>query len=374
LIIGIDSHAAERDGTGNCTYIRGLLTGLARIDRDNRYRVYATDPGHPFYARVRRTENMELRRLRFRHSLIRIPFELAWRSRADRLDLLHTQYIGPPIHHGRPVVTIHDLAFLHDPRSFNRFERFRSRLLIPANARHAARVLTCSDYSRRDIIHSCGIPDDKIRVIPYGTEYHDLPGRPAAERNEVLARLGIRKPFILSLGRLNLRKNLGRLISAYSRLRRDKRTTALLVLAGKKDHLAEQAQRAVTESGYESDIRLTGYVPQPDLPVLFQEAEVFVYPSRFEGFGLPPLEAMACGCPVIASDATSIPEVTGDAAILIDPDSEQDLADALIAVLTDLDRRAGMIDRGRKQAARFHWDRTARETLAAYREAAGEMR
>lgn len=370
LRIGIEAHAAERDGTGNCTYIRGLLSGLAHIDRDNHYLVYVTDPDHPFYRGLHGHGNFELRHLRFRHPLLRIPIELARRSRTDGLDLLHVQYIGPPRHRGRLVVTIHDLAFLHDPRSFGRFERFRSRLLIPLNARKAARVLTCSQYSRRDILRHCRIEEDKVRVISYGASFGSGSRIADDQKEAVLSRHGIRKPYILSLGRLNLRKNLGRLVSVYARLRRENRTPAGLVIGGKKDHHFDEAMRVIRDSGYERDIRLTGFIPEADLPALYQQAEVFVYPSRFEGFGLPPLEAMACGCPVVTSNTTSLPEVTGDAAILISPDSEQELTAALSRVLTDPGLRSGMIEKGLARAAGFTWEKTARDTLAAYREAA----
>ncbi|MEW5902090.1 MAG: glycosyltransferase family 1 protein, partial [Acidobacteriota bacterium] len=297
--IGIDAHAAERDGSGNCTYIRGLVCGLAEIDERNDYFLYVTDIGHPFYTRLRGRANFHLRTLSPKNPLFRIPFSLTRRTFDDRLDVLHVQYIAPPLHRGRLVVTIHDLAFLHVPESFNRMERFRSRLLVPSNARRAQRVLCGSLYSKADIARRCGVDEAKIEVTPYSAPPSF---RPAAAANEslqaMLKNYGIRGKFIFTMGRLNPRKNLKTLINVYANLRKRMRIEVQFVVGGKKDVFSEEIARRVESSGYSEDIILPGFIDEADLPLLFSAAEVFVYPSLFEGFGLPPLEAMACGCPV----------------------------------------------------------------------------
>jgi glycosyltransferase involved in cell wall biosynthesis len=365
--IGIDAHSAERDGTGNCTYIRGLTSGLAQIDGQNEYFLYVTDPHHPFYERFRNRTNFHITILRPKNPLIRIPLALRRKSLDDDLDVLHVQYIAPPLHKGKLILTIHDLAFLHFPESFDRFERFRLRLLVAPNARRAERILCGSQYSKTDIAERCRVDGAKIEVVPYSASPFF---RPAGDDNEsrrtVLKKYGIRKKFIFTLGRLNLRKNLKRLISVYAALRNREKIDVQLVIGGKRDFLYEESVQKIQDSGYEEDIILTGFIEEHDLPFLFSAAEVFVYPSLFEGFGLPPLEAMACGCPVVASNVSSIPEIVGDAGVLISPDKGEEIFRAIVGILADADLRESLKKKGLERAGLFSWETTARKTLAVY--------
>jgi len=369
--IGIDAHAAEADGSGNATYIRGIIKGLLDAEPPYEFVLYVTDQSHPFYrilpglgARV------ILRELRPRTPLLRIPVSLALAASRDALDVLHVQYIAPPVHRGRLVATIHDLGFLRVPSTFSRSFVKRSRVLVRRTAKRADRVITGSAFSREDLIAEYGLDPKKVSVIPYGIGPEFLAAAGASEREaaRVLGRLGIEKPYILSVGRLNPRKNLPALARAFDRLKKATGLPYRLVLAGPADYRTKETLEAVSRAA--PDVIVAGLVPDRDLPILYREAEIFVYPSLFEGGGLPALEAMAAGTPVIASKTSSLPEMVGEAGILVDPESVDDIARALVRLATDPDLRRTLQEKGRSRARKMTWENAARATLRVYEEAA----
>lgn len=368
--IGIDTHAAEGDGSGNGTYIRGLVRSLASVANDAHYVLYALDPAHAFYADLRARPGVTVRRLWPRSPVVRIPLALAVASYRDHLDVLHVQYVGPPCHRGALVVTIHDLAFLRLPRSFPPLQALRLRWQVPANARRAAAVITVSEYSKRDLHDAYGIAERKIAVTALGTDPTLAPVGDPAALEAVRRAFGITHRYVLSVGRLNARKNVLGLLHAFERARPRLAEPAQLVIAGPRDYQADQLDRAIASSPCRRDVLRVGYVGAAELPALLSGASVFAYPSLFEGFGLPPLEAMVCGVPVICSGVTSLPEVVGDAALTFDPTSVDDIADAMLAVLSDPSLRATLVRKGRARAARFTWEATAARTLEVYRAAA----
>jgi len=367
--IGIDAHSAERDGTGNCTYIRGLIHGLTEVDQHNEYILYITDPGHPFYEFLKDVDNFYLRIMKSKNPLIRIPYSLAKQTFNDSLDLLHVQYIAPFAHKGKLVVTIHDLAFFHIPRSFSVFERYRSKILIPLNAKKANKIITGSDYSRSDIERLCGIDPEKIVVTPYAVSSLFQPSERSEKTERILKKYNITHKYILSLSRINIRKNLSKIIKIFEKLRESHSLMLNLVLGGHKDFLAENVIRDINNSKYGKDIIFTGYIPEEELPYLYSAAEVFVYPSVFEGFGFPPLEAMACGCPVITSDVTSLPEVVGESAILVNPDDEEAIGRAILQVIMNASLQEELKEKGLQRAKGFKWEMTANKTREIYEQA-----
>jgi glycosyltransferase involved in cell wall biosynthesis len=272
------------------------------------------------------------------------------------------------------VASIHDLSFKHLPKTFKRRSRMQLRLTVGQTARRAARILALSEYSRSDIIETYAISPDRVSVTPPAAPGHFAPITDAQELARVRRNYGIEGEYILSVGSIQPRKNLARLIAAYASLRRLRPQAKLpqLVLVGKKAWLFDDTLRAATEHGLTSVVIFTGYVPEADLPALYSGARCFIYPSYFEGFGLPVLEAMQCGTPVIAGNRTSLPEVVGDAGLLVDPFDEQALASTMARVIENSDLAAELRVKGLERARDFSWRNTARMTLRIYEQAVGE--
>jgi glycosyltransferase involved in cell wall biosynthesis len=368
--IGIDAHAIGARQGGNETYIKNLIESLAEIDGENRYTVY--------HANARAAEewrgrfpNFAVRLLPPPTPLVRVPVALAFELRLRPVDLLHVQYTAPPFCPAPVVVTIHDLAFEHLPETFTRRGSFQLKLTVRRTAKKAARIATVSEYSRQDLIRTYKLPPEKIVVTHNGVEprFSPSPGSPD-ETQAIRRRFGIEHDYILAVGSLQPRKNLVRLIRAYADLRNQHASfTHQLVIVGRKLWLTEQIFKEVARQKWVKDVILTDYVDDQDLPALYRAAALFVYPSLFEGFGLPPLEAMACGTPVITSNTSSLPEVTGDAAILIDPYNDEQLSRSIISIVNDRTLQAQLREKGISQARKFTWRTAAEQTLQLYREA-----
>jgi glycosyltransferase involved in cell wall biosynthesis len=281
-------------------------------------------------------------------------------------DVFHaTNYASPRAVGARVIVTVHDLALVRFPelgtRPLQRMMRLARRSVAAAH-----RVIADSESTRRDLVELLGADSDKSRVIfpGCGAAFNPLPA--ATARACVEARFGFTTPYILHVGTLEPRKNIPALLRAFAQLCRTHPVPHLLVLAGQRGWGYEPIFESVRALDLGGRVQFTGGVRSDDLPALYGAADVFVYPSLYEGFGLPVAEAMACGTPVVASNASSLPEVAGDAAVLVDPHDETALADAVRRVLTDPALRETLRTRGLQQARRFTWERCARETLSVY--------
>jgi len=272
------------------------------------------------------------------------------------------------------VVSIHDLSFEHLPETFKRRSRTQLRLTVRHSARRAARIISLSEHGRRDIIETYGITAERVSTIPLAAPSNFAPVHDNRELQRVRHNYGIDGDYILSVGSIQPRKNLARLVKAYASLRGNKSADKLpkLVLVGKCGWLYDETLRALEETGVKDSVVLTGYVPQADLPALYSGALCFVYPSYFEGFGLPPLEAMKCGAPVIVGNKTSLPEVVGDAALAVDPFDVEAIASAMKKVIESSALRNELSIKGQGRAEAFDWRETARKTLAIYQEVAQE--
>jgi glycosyltransferase involved in cell wall biosynthesis len=368
--IAIDAHSVGARLGGNETYAINLIEALAQVDQSNQYTLYVTKP-QAVERFANRWPNFTVRQTLPHTPLVRIPLTLSRELRRRPVDLLHVQYTAPPFAPCPVVATIHDLAFEHLPKTFNRRSWMQLRLTVRRTARRATQIITVSEYSRQDIIKTYGIAGDRITVTPEAAS--ETLARLTDETNlqAVRERYGIERDYILSLCSIQPRKNLVRLIEAYSLLRRLHPEGKLpqLVLAGKRGWRDQETLRAAEAEKVSPAIRFTGYVSDEHLNALYSGATCFVYPSYFEGFGLPILEAMKCGAPVIAGNRTSIPEVAGEAALLFDPFDTSSLVEALKRVLNDSEFRRTLSARGLQRANEFHWKTTARLTLAAYEKA-----
>ncbi|MEW6606640.1 MAG: glycosyltransferase family 1 protein [bacterium] len=365
--IGIDAHTIGHKVTGNETYISNVIKALAKIDKENSYKLYYTNPEIVKNGFINQPNFQEI--LIKPHSpLIRIPFSFPLEILKRPIDLFHVQYIAPPLCSCPIIVTIHDLSFIHYPQYFTKREQLRMSMLIPITARQATKILAVSEYSKKDIINSYRIPEDKIVVTYDGVNesFHPIDNQELLD--EIVAKYGITNKFVLYVGNIHPRKNLGRLIEAYCLLKKNHNIKHKLVIVGKKAWLYADVFKRVREMGLENEIVFTEYVPQEDLPLLYNAAEVFVYPSIFEGFGIPPLESMACGTPVITSNTSSFPEVVGDAGVTVSPHSVDDIAKAIYDVLSNPQMQKRLSEKGIERAKLFTWENTAKRTLSVYKE------
>jgi glycosyltransferase involved in cell wall biosynthesis len=372
LRIAIDAHSVGTGLGGNESYATNLIEALAEIDQTNRYTLYVTKREAVERFQNRWT-NFSVQSTLPHTPLVRIPLTLSAELRRNPVDVLHVQFTAPPFSPCPVVVSIHDLSFEHLPQTFKWRSRKQLRITVRRSARQAAQVIALSEHARNDIIETYQVDPTKITAIPLAASAQFRPVTSNEELQRVRHTYGIKGEYILSVGAIQPRKNLGRLITAYDRLRRLNPDGSLpkLVLAGKCAWLYDETLRTIRELDLTDSVILTGYVPESDLPALYSGATCFVYPSYFEGFGLPPLEAMQCGTPVIVGNQTSLPEVVGDAGVLVDPFDVEALAAAIGKVISDSDLRERLGVQSLARAKLFDWQETARRTLAVYHEAAG---
>ena len=287
------------------------------------------------------------------------------------IDLFHaTSFIMPPLKRAKGVLTIYDLTFKIFPeyhaKGMQAFTRDIQRYVDRSDC-----IIAISEHTKRDVMEYLGIPEERIRVtLLAADEQYRVIDEPEAIK-AVVGTYGIDREYILYTGTLEPRKNIVSLVRAFDVLKKESGIPHRLVIAGKKGWLFDNIFSTVEDLGLLDEVIFTGYVPEEDLPYLYNGASLFAYPSKYEGFGLPPLEAMACGCPVVSSNTSSLPEVVGNAGLMVDPERTTDLAEAMLKALSDSSLRGSMRSRGIERAAMFSWKRCARETLDVYRHVTG---
>lgn len=296
-------------------------------------------------------------------------FVLPGLIRRLNLDVFHSpMHVLPVVCPTRSVVTIHDLTFMLYPETFPSLQRRYLEFCTRRAVEKADAVIAVSECTRQDIIRLLDGEPERVFTTVEAADDSFVPAS-SEKIEEIRHRYAMGDLSVLYVGTLEPRKNIPTLLSAFDRVRKAIGSDCGLVLAGGKGWLYDEVFRRIEALGLEDSVRLIGYVPKEDLPALYSGATAFVYPSLYEGFGLPPLEAMACGTPVITSNASSLPEVVGDAGIMVDPHSVEELADAILKVLCDADIRQQMISRGLERAKGFSWQETARRTLKVYEDA-----
>jgi glycosyltransferase involved in cell wall biosynthesis len=361
--IAIDVHSLGTQSGGNETYYRQLVRGLVQDKSDNRYNLFYSYPSalNEFQCDARFSfSNIPKNPIR------RICISLPRLLHETKPEVFHCQYVKPPFTKTRTVVTIHDLAHEHYPEFFHPVEAMRMKALVRWTARHADHILTVSEFSAADIARRFGVPREKITVA-YQAAAPGFRPRDAIQCREYVAKnYGIDSPFVLYVGRIQARKNLPSLVEAYARLRKQG-VTARLVMVGKRDWQSEHLLEKIKALGLETSVIFPGFVPFDDLPLFYNAAEVFVFPSIFEGFGLPVVEGMASGVPTITSFGSSLEEVAGDGALLVDPRDTGSIADALGRLLGDPELRRDLAARGLKRSAEFKSGDLAQKALDVYR-------
>lgn len=378
--IGIDIRAITSAGLGRGLgiYTAQLVENLLSIDIDpqNHYTLFAgkDQPIDGILSQAASPEQVEIIRLRRPTRSIFLWDQLFWgmKLRRERIDLFHSPVYGVPfVCACQRVLTIHDLTPLIFPEFL---KKFRHRAVFRFNfltAKSAEKIITASQNSQKDIMRYLRIPERKIAVIPDGVspvyrKFHD-----ARYIEAIKTRYHLPGKYLLYVGGFDDNKNLRRLVEAFDLLLHAahfSETELVLVLAGAINSAAVALREFIAERQMSPRVILTGFVPESDLVGLYNGAEAFVFPSLYEGFGLPPLEAMACGAPVIVSNASSLPEVVGDAGIQVNPHSSQELSQAIAEMLTNHALRHEMQQKGLERAQRFSWQATARQTLRVYEE------
>lgn len=369
--VGFDARLAFYNRAGIGTYIRHLVQGLPAAAPGDRFIVFRMWKDHEPRG-GHRAPNV-LPRAAFtpcHHPLERWAFgaEVAATGLLARLDLLHSpDHIPPQWTGGASVITVHDLAFLRYPETHAPESR-RYYGQIHWAVRRADLILADSLATKHDLVNLLRVPPERIRVV-YPAPPPGMARPPERAVRSLRESLGLTRPYILFVGTLEPRKNLVRLVQAFAQIQHV--FGGELVLAGAPGFGAEEVHAAASAAPVRGRVRLVGRVQAEDLPALYAGAEALVMPSLYEGFGLPPLEAMACGTPVVASNVSSLPEVCGDAALLCTPTDVASIATALERVLTDSALRRQLIEKGRARVRSFTWQRTVHNVLACYREVAG---
>lgn len=371
--IAFDATSIPRLMAGAGVYTCNLIRALAAVDDENEYVVFARDGAFDDLQRERPQFQVAhvsagSRPLRLFWEQLLLPFQAKGRA----IDVVHSpHHTAPVLTLGcRRVVTFHDLTFFILPERYPRARRLYFRSVSWTAAKVADRLICPSQVVMDDIVRLLHVSPAKVRPIAEAAapEFRPLEDKAALERFRLKYLLP--EHYILSVGSLEPGKNRTTLLKAFAKLRRQG-IEHKLVVAGQRAWKYRDDLHLVEELDLKGDVIFTGYIPEEEMPALYNAADLFVFPSLYEGFGLPVLEAMACGVPVVASNVSAIPEVAGDAALLIDPRDPDLLCDSLARVLKDDRLRATLRRRGLERAAQFSWEKAARETIEVYREAVG---
>ena len=385
MIVGFDGKPLLMQKTGIGKYTDRLLASLLALDQEFSCRVHlpfsleqrgAVAKGQATALRKQYPSRVDFVSSHFPPKLRR----WIWRSSnfmpmeriVGEIDLFHaTNLVMPPLRRAKGVFTVYDLTFMLFPeyhvKGMHSFARDTKKYVDRSDC-----LIAISEHTKRDVVEHLHIPPERVRVTLLAADerYRVISNEQAVAA--VLAKYGIDREYILYTGTLEPRKNVPTLLRAFHLFRQETGAPHRLVLAGKRGWLYDKIFAEVRSLGLEADVIFTGYVPDEDLPYLYNGAALFAYPSFYEGFGLPPLEAMACGCPVVTSNRSSLPEVVGDAGLMVDPNRHEELAEAMVNILSNGQLSSLLREKGLSRAAEFSWKRCAVETLAIYNDVLGK--
>jgi glycosyltransferase involved in cell wall biosynthesis len=365
----VDAHAIGRHLTGNEVYIRNLLQGFAALDQNSQFIAYLSNTLNGAEAAV---PERFTRRYVSANSFKRLGFDLSRRLTEDRPDLLHVQYTAPLACPSPIIVSVHDISFLEHPEYFPFFRAQQLRFTVQRTIQKAAKVITPSGFSRTRLLEAYRPDPAKVAVVPIAMSptFRPLPYDNAFRT--VSEKFKIRSRFILTVGDLQPRKNHIGLIRAFEELvTANPQLPHTLVIVGKKTWFGDRVMDTAKNSRVADRILFPGFVDDDDLLQIYNACDLMVFPSFYEGFGLPILEAMACGRAVVCSNTSSMPEVANAAALLFDPGNIGEIVRAMRDVLLDQELRSRMERLGVQRASLFTWEKTAQKTLQLYYEVAG---
>ncbi|MCC6695112.1 MAG: glycosyltransferase family 4 protein [Candidatus Hydrogenedentes bacterium] len=364
--IGIDAHAIGTRAGGNETYMRELLHSLREHGGDGEYVALVNrglDPGM--------AGELECRELPHVPAALRVPLVLPWVASRARLNLLHTQYITPPYCPCPCVVSVHDIGWVKHPELFPPLMRTRMELLMPGTVRRAARIFVLTEAIKREIVDTYNVSPDRIDTVSPAVAPRFFVPPEQAHIDTVRCKYDLPEPFVLYMGALQPRKNVARLATAVAHLR-ERGLPHALVIAGERTWMYGETLAAIESLRLGDRLVFTGYVDGTDLPALIRAADAFAYVSLYEGFGLPALEALACGVPVLASTDPAIQEVVADAAHTCDPFDVDAITDGLARILEDHDYTSRLKAAGPRRASAFTREAMAAAAMSGYRKALGK--
>lgn len=366
--IGFDARFITKERRGIGKYSFNLLWNLLRMDKENKYILYfEKDLDRSF---LPPNGKFELRNIANEHSVLYEQYFLPRQIKRDELDLFHSPgNIAPILCKARRVVTLHD-TIMFQPEMFREsgWYNFYLRTAVSKSVRNVNRIITVSDYSKNDIIRLFPQVGQKVEVIYEGIEGRFKPLRQKSKIEGVLKIYEVSQPYILHFGSNDVRKNTLRVIKVYHRLLEEENIPHQLVLLGVGQEKETPIHLYLKENDLEAKVISIPFLPEDDLPGFYQGADFLFYPTLYEGFGFPPLEAMACDTPVITSVVSCLPEIVGEAAILVDPTDELEMYNACLEISKNEDRRGESIRKGRERIKQFSWEKTASLTLRVYEE------
>lgn len=369
--IAIDSRMyGSEQFTGIGTYIQRMTDELFKLDTENEYIMFMREPWYSkFVVPNERVKKVLVTSKHYSYAeQIKLPFEFM----REKFDLIHYPHFNSPILYSkRSVCTIHDLTPFTFPghKAKNSWRSWAYRAVFRSTVNKARRVIAVSNSTKLDMVKDFGVDSGKISVIYEGVDEKFKIIKESGIINKLKAKLGITKPYILYVGVWRSHKNIEALVRAFTNLKKSYKIEHQLVLGGREDLHYTKVREAINASPFKNDIITPGYVENFELPILYSGAELFVLPSFIEGFGLIAIEAQACGCPVVSTNTSSMPEVLRDSALLFDPNNTDEMTAQMHRALTEPSLREELIFRGRNNATRFKWKNCAVETLRVYKEA-----
>jgi glycosyltransferase involved in cell wall biosynthesis len=368
MIIGVDATALPTQPVGAGYYILNLVHALSKLETGFKFKIIIKDDDYSLFDLTGRDDFtfVKVGRMPAGRRLLWEQVGLPGLVNRESIDLLHSlHYTRPWRLPARSVVTFHDMSFFLLPHLHTRSKRFFFPQAIRASGKRADALLAVSDSTRRDAIKILSIPPDKIITTPLGVEESFQPIQDKTALDFVRTRYGLPEKFILYVGLIEPRKNLPLLLRAYKRML-DSGVAHHLVVVGRRGWMYDQVFELLSTLKIKESVHFTGYVERSELPGVYSSASVFVYPTLYEGFGLPVLEAMACGTPVVTSKVSSLPEIIDGGGILVPPQDEEALCAAVLKLLQDEGLRTSLSRAGRERAALFSWEKTAQVTHSVY--------
>ncbi|HPP66847.1 MAG TPA: glycosyltransferase family 1 protein [bacterium] len=365
--IGIDAHSIGLKQGGNERYAEGLLKGISEIETNGFAFTIFLNRLADIPDFIKNIQRFHIERVSV-SPLKRLVFDISFKAKYLGLDMLHTQYHLPFFTRIPSVITLHDVSYLRHPEFFPVRERLKMRMFMPVSIKKAKKIITVSHFSKNEILKFHPSAKYKLTTVYYGVSENFKP-LDNVNIEATLNKYGIARPYILAVSNIQPRKNLNGLLKAFVTLcQQQKDFPCRLVIAGRKLWLYNEIFSEIRRFPVADKIILTDYLKNDELSCLYNGAEMSVYISFYEGFGLPALEAMACGCPVIVSDNSSLPEIVGDAGMLVDPYNVNELASVIKNLFYDKTLRGKLKQKGIEQAKKFSWRKCATETVEIYKQ------